>query len=187
MTAPDPWNHVTALHSTITRLKILLAEIKVKSLRQANLFTMAEHPADKSRKVDVEPMASSEDSIAHGTVMDADDDLLRHIGYKQVRQALPFATRRSADASRNFGANSPECLRFPMLSPLWESWAQVGAFWIQAVDFHADAFRVPASWSSPLAAGGPATAIWCWFSGSFFALCIALSSEHDHPNGRRTD
>ncbi len=128
MTAPDPWNHVTALHSTITRLKILLAEIKVKSLRQANLFTMAEHPADKSRKVDVEPMASSEDSIAHGTVMDADDDLLRHIGYKQVRQALPFATSRSADASRNFGANSPECLRFPMLSPLWESWAQVGAF-----------------------------------------------------------
>lgn len=36
---------------------------------------------------------------------------------------------------------------------------------------------VSATWSSPLAAGGPATGIWCWFSGSFFALCIALSSQ----------
>ncbi|CAJ2503778.1 Uu.00g111720.m01.CDS01 [Anthostomella pinea] len=34
---------------------------------------------------------------------------------------------------------------------------------------------VPASWGSPLAAGGPSTAIWAWFSGSFFSLCIALS------------
>ncbi|KAH6659532.1 amino acid permease, variant [Truncatella angustata] len=34
---------------------------------------------------------------------------------------------------------------------------------------------VPASWASPLAAGGPATAIWAWFSGAFFSLCIALS------------
>ncbi|KAI1254210.1 hypothetical protein MGN70_004606 [Eutypa lata] len=34
---------------------------------------------------------------------------------------------------------------------------------------------VPASWGSPLAAGGPATAVWAWFSGSFFSLCIALS------------
>ncbi|KAI1619411.1 putative amino-acid permease [Exophiala viscosa] len=34
---------------------------------------------------------------------------------------------------------------------------------------------VSATWSTPLAAGGPATAVWCWFSGSFFSLCIALS------------
>ncbi|EXJ84061.1 hypothetical protein A1O3_04728 [Capronia epimyces CBS 606.96] len=34
---------------------------------------------------------------------------------------------------------------------------------------------VGATWSTPLAAGGPAAAVWCWFSGSFFALCIALS------------
>ncbi|KAI5924947.1 amino acid permease, variant [Camillea tinctor] len=34
---------------------------------------------------------------------------------------------------------------------------------------------VPASWGSPLAAGGPTTAVWAWFSGSFFSLCIALS------------
>ncbi|OKL56163.1 hypothetical protein UA08_08457 [Talaromyces atroroseus] len=34
---------------------------------------------------------------------------------------------------------------------------------------------VPGTWSSPLAAGGPATAVWCWFSGSIFSLCIALS------------
>jgi hypothetical protein len=91
MNVPDPWNHVTALQTTIPpRLKILLAEIKAKTLLRANLFIMAEHPTDKSRKVDVEPMASSEDSIAHGTVMDADDDLLRHIGYKQVRRAPPL-------------------------------------------------------------------------------------------------
>ncbi|KAI1078910.1 amino acid permease, variant [Whalleya microplaca] len=32
-----------------------------------------------------------------------------------------------------------------------------------------------ASWESPLSAGGPTTAIWAWFSGSFFSLCIALS------------
>ncbi|KAI0129112.1 amino acid permease [Xylariales sp. AK1849] len=34
---------------------------------------------------------------------------------------------------------------------------------------------VPATWASPLAAGGPATAIWAWFFGAFFSLCIALS------------
>lgn len=34
---------------------------------------------------------------------------------------------------------------------------------------------VPATWSAPLAAGGPTTAIWAWFSGTFFALCLALS------------
>ncbi|KIW60240.1 hypothetical protein PV05_00472 [Exophiala xenobiotica] len=102
---------------------------------------MAEHPADKSRKVDVEPMASSEDSIAHGTVMDADDDLLRHIGYKQ-------------EFRREF-------TRMSTLSYAISIMGVLGS--------------VPASWSSPLAAGGPATAIWCWFSGSFFALCIALS------------
>ncbi|KAK5456249.1 polyamine transporter tpo5 [Exophiala xenobiotica] len=67
---------------------------------------MAEHPTDKSRKVDVEPVASSEDSIAHGTVMDADDDLLRHIGYKQ---SLPLGPLHSLLVARlqRYGVGSP--------------------------------------------------------------------------------
>ncbi|KAL1967561.1 hypothetical protein VTN77DRAFT_3076 [Rasamsonia byssochlamydoides] len=34
---------------------------------------------------------------------------------------------------------------------------------------------VPATFESPLAAGGPATAVWCWFIGSCMAMCIASS------------
>jgi amino acid transporter len=34
---------------------------------------------------------------------------------------------------------------------------------------------VPATFASPLAAGGPATAVWCWFIGSCMAMCIGSS------------
>ncbi|PWY92551.1 amino acid permease [Aspergillus heteromorphus CBS 117.55] len=34
---------------------------------------------------------------------------------------------------------------------------------------------VPATFGSPLAAGGPATAVWCWLFGSCMALCIGSS------------
>ncbi|PIG88281.1 amino acid permease [Aspergillus arachidicola] len=34
---------------------------------------------------------------------------------------------------------------------------------------------VPATFGSPLAAGGPATAVWCWFFGSCMAMCIGSS------------
>ncbi|PYI29742.1 amino acid permease [Aspergillus indologenus CBS 114.80] len=34
---------------------------------------------------------------------------------------------------------------------------------------------VPATFGAPLAAGGPATAVWCWFVGSCMALCIGSS------------
>ncbi|SPB49430.1 unnamed protein product [Aspergillus niger] len=34
---------------------------------------------------------------------------------------------------------------------------------------------VPATFGAPLSAGGPATAIWCWFVGSCMALCIGSS------------
>ncbi|KAI9801719.1 MAG: hypothetical protein M1833_002401 [Piccolia ochrophora] len=34
---------------------------------------------------------------------------------------------------------------------------------------------VPATFNSPISAGGPATAVWCWFIGSFMAMCIASS------------
>ncbi|KAL4980681.1 amino acid/polyamine transporter I [Aspergillus desertorum] len=34
---------------------------------------------------------------------------------------------------------------------------------------------VPATFGAPLAAGGPATAIWCWFLGSIMAFCIGSS------------
>lgn len=34
---------------------------------------------------------------------------------------------------------------------------------------------VPATFGAPLAAGGPATAVWCWFLGSCMALCIGSS------------
>ncbi|KAL6240068.1 hypothetical protein BDW75DRAFT_2070 [Aspergillus navahoensis] len=34
---------------------------------------------------------------------------------------------------------------------------------------------VPATFGAPLAAGGPATAVWCWFLGSIMAFCIGSS------------
>lgn len=34
---------------------------------------------------------------------------------------------------------------------------------------------VPATFGIPIMAGGPATAVWCWFIGSFMAMCIASS------------
>ncbi|KAE8148187.1 amino acid/polyamine transporter I [Aspergillus avenaceus] len=34
---------------------------------------------------------------------------------------------------------------------------------------------VPATFGAPLAAGGPATAVWCWFFGSCMAMCIGSS------------
>ncbi|KAL2014095.1 hypothetical protein VTN00DRAFT_1620 [Thermoascus crustaceus] len=34
---------------------------------------------------------------------------------------------------------------------------------------------VPATFGAPLEAGGPATAVWCWFFGSCMALCIGSS------------
>lgn len=34
---------------------------------------------------------------------------------------------------------------------------------------------VPATFGPPLEAGGPATAVWCWFIGSFMAMAIASS------------
>ncbi|KAI9868304.1 MAG: hypothetical protein M1813_005747 [Trichoglossum hirsutum] len=34
---------------------------------------------------------------------------------------------------------------------------------------------VPATFNIPLNAGGPATAVWCWFIGSCMAMCIASS------------
>ncbi|KZF21759.1 amino acid permease, variant [Xylona heveae TC161] len=34
---------------------------------------------------------------------------------------------------------------------------------------------VPATFGSPVMAGGPATAVWCWFIGSCIAMCIASS------------
>jgi amino acid transporter len=34
---------------------------------------------------------------------------------------------------------------------------------------------VPATFGPPLAAGGPATAVWCWFFGSCMAMCIGSS------------
>ncbi|KAI5776896.1 amino acid permease [Geopyxis carbonaria] len=34
---------------------------------------------------------------------------------------------------------------------------------------------VPATFNVPIASGGPATAVWCWFFGSVMAMCIASS------------
>ncbi len=34
---------------------------------------------------------------------------------------------------------------------------------------------VPATYGSPIASGGPATAVWAWFLGSVMAMCIASS------------
>jgi hypothetical protein len=35
---------------------------------------------------------------------------------------------------------------------------------------------VPATYAIPLTAGGPATAVWTWFMGTFISMTIALSS-----------
>jgi len=37
---------------------------------------------------------------------------------------------------------------------------------------------VPATFGIPIMAGGPATAVWCWFIGSCMAMCIASSGKH---------
>lgn len=37
---------------------------------------------------------------------------------------------------------------------------------------------VPATFGSPMSAGGPATAVWAWFIGSIMAYCIASSGTH---------
>lgn len=34
---------------------------------------------------------------------------------------------------------------------------------------------MPATFGSPLSAGGPATAVWCWLIGSCMAMCIGSS------------
>ena len=39
---------------------------------------------------------------------------------------------------------------------------------------------VPATIGSPLASGGPATAVWAWFIGSVMAMCIASSGTLLH-------
>lgn len=36
---------------------------------------------------------------------------------------------------------------------------------------------VPATFDVPIKSGGPATAVWCWFIGSFMAMCIASSGK----------
>jgi amino acid permease len=36
---------------------------------------------------------------------------------------------------------------------------------------------VPATFGSPVNAGGPATAVWAWFIGSIMAYCIASSGK----------
>ena len=39
---------------------------------------------------------------------------------------------------------------------------------------------VPATFGSPMNAGGPATAVWAWFIGSIMAYCIASSGKLVH-------
>ena len=39
---------------------------------------------------------------------------------------------------------------------------------------------VPATFGNPISAGGPATAVWCWFIGSCMAMCIASSGTIHH-------
>jgi len=36
---------------------------------------------------------------------------------------------------------------------------------------------VPATIATPIASGGPATAVWTWFIGSVMAMCIASSGQ----------
>lgn len=45
---------------------------------------MATLPSEKSAKAGVQPESDSSQSIKHGQILDADDDLLQQIGYKQV-------------------------------------------------------------------------------------------------------
>lgn len=41
-----------------------------------------------------------------------------------------------------------------------------------------DKCTVPATIATPLASGGLATPVWCWFAGTFFAMSIALSGTY---------
>ncbi|KAK9802319.1 putative Amino acid permease, variant [Seiridium cardinale] len=85
-----------------------------------------------------------------GAEIDSDNALLESIGYKQRIHKMVNAILLYMHRIANL----------------------IGSY---AISIMGVLGSVPASWASPLAAGGPATAIWAWFSGAFFSLCIALS------------
>ncbi|KAF2271370.1 amino acid permease-like protein [Westerdykella ornata] len=59
----------------------------------------------------------------------------------------------------------------PVLSRHFSRWSTVS----YAISILGVLGSVPATIGAPLASGGPATAVWAWFIGSFMAYCIASS------------
>lgn len=92
-------------------------------------------------------------------VHDDDERLLARIGYKQVRKALPT------------GAVLRLIILSQELKREFSKWSTVS----YAISILGVLGSVPATFGAPLAAGGPATAVWCWFLGSVMAFCIGSS------------
>ncbi|QSS63540.1 hypothetical protein I7I51_00598, partial [Histoplasma capsulatum] len=91
-------------------------------------------------------------SSAMATIQDDDERLLARIGYKQLE--LESSDQSAQELRREFSKWSTVSYAISILGVLGS---------------------VPATFGPPLAAGGPATAVWCWFIGSFMAMCIASS------------
>lgn len=97
------------------------------------------------------------------TTGDEDERMLLRIGYKQV--ALPhlilikctYGLRRAGQELRR------EFTRWSTVSYAISILGVLGS--------------VPATFNIPVASGGPATAVWCWFFGSCMAMCIAASGS----------
>lgn len=93
------------------------------------------------------------------SIQNDDERLLARIGYNQVR-------------------NSQPCPLFPTLTVHpqelrreFNKWSTVS----YAISILGVLGSVPATFGSPITAGGPATAVWAWFIGSVMAMCIASS------------
>lgn len=59
----------------------------------------------------------------------------------------------------------------PVLSRHFSKWSTVS----YAISILGVLGSVPATFGSPMSSGGPATAVWAWFTGSVMAYCIASS------------
>lgn len=94
------------------------------------------------------------------TIQDDDELLLARIGYRQVRPSCPY---------RTWMANSVQWSQ--ELRREFSKWSTVS----YAISILGVLGSVPATFGSPLSAGGPATAVWCWLIGSCMAMCIGSS------------
>ena len=117
--------------------------------------------ANTDSKTSKQSEASSQrrDPRRMATIQDDDERLLARIGYKQVCHQRTFPIRGiyltvGQELRREFNKWSTVSYAISILGVLGS---------------------VPATFGSPVNAGGPATAVWAWFIGSCMAMCIASS------------